>query len=522
MNTIMKRSYFILPMMLGIVVLAASFAQAKTPGTSTYIIGESPKADWGYPSPFTFYKRGPGYVRMMMIFDSLTWKDDRGVIPWLAESWMYNESALTYTFTLRKGVCWHDGKPFSAADVVFTYHYFKRYPHPWFNVKAIKEVAVLDQHRVLFKLSQPFAPFLDPVTCSIPIIPKHAWENIKYPNKYTDPEALIGTGPYTLKTYARERGFYEFTANTMFWGGSPMIKTLIFKKVGDPQMAALKGEVDQVRIKPEAISMLKAKHIAVLHTPHFWNAKLMINHKKPPMDAKEFRQALAHALDLDEIVKRGLRGRGEPASPALIPPDNLWFNPNIPKYPHNLTRVKELMSSLGYTQREGVWSKDSHALKLTVLTRKEFSRMAQIINHQFRKAGFAFEFQSLSPTTVDAKVTAWDFDLAISGHGGIGGDPMLYDSFVRAKYHNSARFHHPELDSLIEEQFKEMDSTRRKSIVNRMQALYAELLPAISLYYPTKYYAVSGRIPLFFTQGGIGKGVPLFQNKISFITAGMP
>ena len=78
------------------------------------------KGDWGYPNPFNHYPRGPGYLRMSMVFDTLVWKDDKGVIPALAKSWRYDPDSLSYIFELQEGVSWHDGKPFTAEDVVFT------------------------------------------------------------------------------------------------------------------------------------------------------------------------------------------------------------------------------------------------------------------------------------------------------------------------------------------------------------------------------------------------------------------
>ncbi|MGD9912235.1 ABC transporter substrate-binding protein, partial [Methanothrix sp.] len=76
--------------------------------------------DWGYPSPYLHYSRGPGYVRMSFIFDTLVWKDQNGFVPALAESWEYLEGENAYLFNLNPNVKWHDGEPFTANDVVFT------------------------------------------------------------------------------------------------------------------------------------------------------------------------------------------------------------------------------------------------------------------------------------------------------------------------------------------------------------------------------------------------------------------
>jgi ABC-type transport system substrate-binding protein len=80
--------------------------------------------DWGAPNPFLFYPRGPGYVNMSYVFDSLTWKDEKGVMGLLAERWETSRDMTVYTFTLRKNARWHDGRPVGAGDVAFTFDYW--------------------------------------------------------------------------------------------------------------------------------------------------------------------------------------------------------------------------------------------------------------------------------------------------------------------------------------------------------------------------------------------------------------
>ena len=82
--------------------------------------------DWGFPSPYAHYSRGPGYVRMSLIFDTLIWKDQNGFVPALAEKWEYLPDEKAYVFNLRKGVTWNDGEPFTARDVAFTHPVHQR------------------------------------------------------------------------------------------------------------------------------------------------------------------------------------------------------------------------------------------------------------------------------------------------------------------------------------------------------------------------------------------------------------
>jgi peptide/nickel transport system substrate-binding protein len=84
------------------------------------------KGDWGYPNPYRHYPRGPGFIRMSWVFETLVWKDDQGYIPALAKSWAYDPDRTAFVFQLQDGVTWHDGEPFTADDVVFTVNYFKK------------------------------------------------------------------------------------------------------------------------------------------------------------------------------------------------------------------------------------------------------------------------------------------------------------------------------------------------------------------------------------------------------------
>ena len=95
--------------------------------------------DWGFPSPYAHYSRGPGYVRMSLIFDTLVWKDENGFVPALAENWEYLTDEKAYVFHLREGVTWNDGQPFTAQDVAFTFQYIKDHPYSWVDSSIVEE-----------------------------------------------------------------------------------------------------------------------------------------------------------------------------------------------------------------------------------------------------------------------------------------------------------------------------------------------------------------------------------------------
>ncbi len=258
----------------------------------------------------------------------------------------------------------------------------------------------------------------------------------------------------------------------------------------------------------------------------------MNNHNKEPLDSVVFRQALAYAIDQDEFVNKSLRGYGKPASYGLISSESKWASPNVPDYPYNPDKAKEMIESLGYELNDGIFTKDGEPLKFVVLVsmigiggQSMPDRDGEILKNQLEKVGIEVDLMSLETKIVDQKVINWDFDLAISGHGLIGGDPkILYDVVFQAPNSKpspfTARYDKcEELNSLLDDLMHEMDPVKRQEAVFEAQNVYARELPALSLYYPTWYYAYNpdAGIDWFYTTGGIAKGIPIPQNKIAML-----
>jgi len=209
------KSLLLFVMVFGVVGTTGQQAQARV---KEIRIADS-KGDWGYPNPYRHYPRGPGYVRMSWVFDTLVWKNEKGYIPALAKSWRYDPKKLSFTFELKEGVKWHDGKPFSADDVVFTVHYFKKHPYHWVPMGDVTGAEAKGKNKVVIKLSKPYAPFLAYVGGVMPIIPKHIWQNVTDPKKYNDPKAFIGCGPYKFVDFDKAKGSYLYEAFEDYYQG---------------------------------------------------------------------------------------------------------------------------------------------------------------------------------------------------------------------------------------------------------------------------------------------------------------
>ncbi|HNT72006.1 MAG TPA: ABC transporter substrate-binding protein, partial [Methanothrix sp.] len=244
-----------------LVLLFACGAAASDDGGSVpvYTVADT-TGDWGFPSPYAHYSRGPGYTRMSFLFDTLVWKDDAGYVPALAESWEM-ETDEVYIFHLRDGVTWHDGEPFNADDVVFTVEYTKDHPYQWVDSAIMESAEALDDLTVKLTLSAPYAPFLDQVGGTLPILPEHIWSEVDDPVNYREEDALVGTGPYTLKVedYNMAQGTYRYVAYDGYYLGEPKVKELRFVKISAANAVAelQQGNVNTAGIEPEMIDQLK-------------------------------------------------------------------------------------------------------------------------------------------------------------------------------------------------------------------------------------------------------------------------
>ena len=492
--------------------------------------------DWGNPSPYLSYARGPGYVRMHFIFDTLVWKNETaGPIPLLAEDWEYSSEEDAYVFNLAENAKWHDGEPVTADDVAFTITYMKEHPYGWVVLESVDRAEVIGPHTVKIYMSSPYAPFMEDIGGTMPILPEHIWKDVGNPMDFVEEGAFIGCGPFKYADFSKEHGSYRYEAFDEYHLGRPIIDQLIYVKTGDPQMAIQHGEVDFADVKPDMADTIRAGGFVVIEGPHYWNKKLMINHNREPLDNRTFRQALCYAINQSEFVDKSLRGHGKPASYGLISSESVWASPNVPDYPYNPDKAKEMISTLGYVWEDGVFTKDGKPLELQVLVsmigvggQPAPDRDGEILKNQLEKVGIRVDLTSLDTKVVDTKVINWDFDLAISGHGGIGGDPkILYEKTIQTPgakpSPNTARYNESEeLNELLDDLMHEMDPGKRLAAVYEAQNVYARELPAISLYYPTSYYAYDPDtgVKWFYTTGGIAKGIPIPQNKFALLGDG--
>jgi peptide/nickel transport system substrate-binding protein len=437
-----------------------------------------------------------------MIFDSLLEKDEKGLIPWLAENWTVSPDGKEYTFYLRKNVTWQDGEPFTADDIKFTNDYEVDHVPVTGGIESgiVDNVQVVDNSTVRFVLKEPISTFLYKLS-GFNIIPEHIYRNISDPTSFLDPEAVIGTGPYKLAQYSKEQGAYQFVANPTFWGPAPAIKTVEFVPVSDTLISFEQGDIDFTTITPDTLyRFTDNSDVRIQQQPALWGYEFYFNIKKcPELGDPRIRRAFAYAINRSELVEKIQRGAGEPGNMGVLPNDHIWYNPDQTSYTLDVAKAKALLDEAGWkdTDGDGIRDKNGKKLSYTLSVGSDEVRIGELIKARLSDVGIDVPVKALESKSRDANLKKGDFELIISGFGGWGFDA----DYLRTRYCDTATdtasgvaplaavmgYHNETLNTLGAREITELNETARKEIVYQMQDVLSQDVPTIPLFYTTSY-----------------------------------
>ncbi len=200
---------------------------SSQPGTAVDRVRFAWWTDVGTLSPFQFSTTGPGGVVLLsFVFDTLTWKDDQQIIPWLGTRWEAEPDGMSYTFSVTGDATWHDGQPLTTEDVAFSFGYYKDHPFKWMSSDVVKSADASADGSVRFTLAHPAANFLEEIAGIVPVIPKHVWSAVTDPIKFTDASALVGSGPFRVTEHDATAGAYRLRAVDTYFRGTPRVAEL--------------------------------------------------------------------------------------------------------------------------------------------------------------------------------------------------------------------------------------------------------------------------------------------------------
>lgn len=498
------------------------------------ILTVSGNGDFGFPSVYTISPKGQGYMTLSYIFDTLMWKDESGLVPYLAEDYSVSEDGMTYTFHLRKGVSFTDGTPFTAEDVKFTFDYMKEHPYKWVSVSMVEEASVVDEHTVVIRLNKTYNPFLSDVAGSLPILPKHIWENVTEPETFTEPEAAISTGPFILENYDAAAGTYTFKANEDYFYGDVQIDKLVIANVsgGDSKEALLSGEIavaPNISYKA-AMSLKDSPEYTVLEGPGLSVTRLYFNFDEEAMAVKEIRQAMYHAVNLDEIVEKAYGGAGYPGSAGHVQPGTPWYNPDVRQYAYDVETAKKMLSEAGAADSngDGILEYNGEEMSYTLTFTENDEKLAELLVSYMKAVGIELVPQSADDATVKAAISEGNFELAFNTNGSFGGDPVFLSRFATVGADGAPSvtgqggktWESEEYNKIYNESAVEQDDAKRHEQVNELQEIIAEELPCLTLYYKKAVAAYNNTIfdGFYYTPDGISIAVPFIMNKLVFVS----
>ena len=445
-----------------------------------------------------------------LLFRGLTRLDQQGrVVPDLAERWTAPDG-LVYTFTLRENQFWHDGKPVTIDDLLFTIEMMQSPDSPilpdlaelWRSVT----VEPVDEHTVRLLLDEPFAPFLDFTT--IGLLPKHIWQDVPPSELLTSPlnSRPVGNGPMQVTLTSAQ--FIRLERNPYSSEDIPMVSALEFHFYPDyPSIYAAytEGDLDGVsQVMQSDISLAQARtDLQLFSAPLSTYVGVIFNLQNPDVPFLQdviVRRALYHALDREQLLDDMVGGHGVLAS-SPIPSNNWGHAPDTPSYDYDPDEARRLLDESGWidTDGDGTRDKDGLPMQLILLTNDGPTRIAlieqiaadwqavgvKVVVESVSFAGFIRDF--LTPRRFEAALLSWD----------ISGDPdpfPLYHSSQIATGQNYGGWSNPEADALMIEARSKIDPEKRKSLYAQFQHLFAADVPAIPLYYPVYTYGVSERV----------------------------
>lgn len=442
------------------------------------------------------------------IFNGLTKYDkDLNIVGDLAESWQISRDGREIIFHLRKGVKWHDGKPFTSEDVVFTYKAITdpKNPTPYSsNYGPVKEVKAVDKYTVKVVYEKPFAPALE--SWGMGILPKHLLEGKELFNSSMN-RFPIGTGPYKMKEWITgQRIILE--RNKDYFEGVPFFEKFINRIIPDPSTMFMElrfGGIDYMALSPAQYKYYGQKsyfkkYFNVYIYPSFGYTYIGYNLKHPLFSEKKVRQAIAHAINKKEIIEGVLLGYGKPCT-GPFPPASWAYNPYVKDFEYNPEKAKKIFYQLGWRiGQDGVLTKDGKKFSFTILVNQGNEarlKTAQIIKEQLKKVGIEIKIRVLEWQSFLELVTKRQFQAVLLGWS-LSRDPDLFDIFHSSKTHpgqfNFVSYKNSEVDSLLENARQILDRQKRKKLYFRVHELITEDQPYTFLYVPDTIIAVNKRI----------------------------
>ncbi|WP_020574122.1 ABC transporter substrate-binding protein [Actinopolymorpha alba] len=461
-----------------------------------------------------------GYTVAGLTYDSLIdWSaKDYKPVPGIAASWKESSDHLTWTYTLRTGVKFSDGKPLTAHDAAFTYNLMMTDKDARASssdlVENFESVEAPNDTTLVIKLKQPTNQML---ALDNAIVPKHIWEKIDSLGKFKNFDfPLVGSGPFQVVEFKTDQ-FIRLKANKEYWGGAPAYDELVFRYYKTPDasvQALLEGEVDIVSgLTPAQFKALKGKPGITLNQAQnrrFGSITFNVGARTkagkgfgdghPALKDARVRQAIHHAIDKEEMIAKVNDGLAQPGV-SYIPPifsTYFWQPGESEKVTFDLAEANRILDEAGYQRGpDGIrrMPGNGQPLKFRLLNHSDTPTEAtdsEYLKGWWKEVGIDTKIESADFTKLNDLLYLGKYDIIFSGWG-VGPDPtsilslhtcgVLPDDATGTQRDTDTFYCNPEYDKLHDQQKRESDIAARAEIVKQMQEILYTQAPVITLRY---------------------------------------
>ena len=442
------------------------------------------------------------------IFNGLVELDDNAnPHPDLAEDWDVNDDSTQYTFHLAEGVRWHDGEPMTSADVKFTFenillNYHSRTKGGLSGI--LESIDTPDDTTVVFNFTQPYAALLQRLNSTeAPILPKHIYEGVDDVQTAEANLAPVGTGPFMLESYDIDNEITLVRNDGYFKEGLPYLDRVVFRVIPDQntQVLALEeGEVDYIwRVPGGEIERLGGHDAIALHNINsgpgggFCIPTLTFNSDREVFSDLRVRQAIAHAVNREQLLAQVIFGQGRVATGPINSQMAFAYTDDVTTYPYDVSRANALLDEAGYASDGTRFSID-----LLVFSFGVFPKYAEVMRQNLAEVGIDVEVMPLDRSAFIPKVfTERDFDTNIISYcnntdPSIGVARMYISSNIGdIPFSNGAAYVNPQIDELFDAAASTPDVARRGELYGEIQKILTAELPYLWLL-ETQFTAGSG------------------------------
>lgn len=508
----------------GSIASGAAASAQSTPAPPRKVLRFALSGDENNMTPYTTTNRsGKTQDLLNLVYDTLLYSPfQEKPEPWLAAGVEHTADNKTWTFKLRTGVTWTDGKPFTADDVKFTWDYFfktqqGRYSHHVNDRPFMQSSTIVDPQTVSFTCRDACPTFdIDP-GADLPILPKHIWENVTEPAKFTA-DLPVGTGPFKMVEHKADQS-YRFVANESYFKGKPLIDEIqmpIIKETASMFLALSTGQVDAVArvVPPESLSELERSGLKIIRMPDYGSIQINMNNQRAPFTDPKFRKAISLATDSDKISTTLIGAQGKPGVDSVLDPDSPFADKSL-KHEFNQAKAKASLDGLNMTDRNGDDTRetaDGKALSFEILVSSLEARevrASELVASQLKDVGISVKVTALDPAAVNTRrtpkdaagkpvpqaVQTGDYDMYVTqysgGHFHFDPDGLLYilhcpGSTGFGAY--IAGYCNPKFDELVDKAAT-LNAADRKQPLAQAQQILMDEPPVISLYFPDGTFA---------------------------------